>query len=149
MCLCAFHYARDESCAKLNNIKLVLIFNRDEFYTRPTAPLHQWSEEEKLLIGGQDRQPGREGGTWLVASAKTGRISALTNHLTCQPKDNMRGRGRLVVDYCLDDQSKTAKDYFDGLKLDEYNPFNLLMIDLKNHTVYVGNNHDQVYLLIN
>ena len=141
MCLCAFYYAPTEKCAKLANVQLVLVFNRDEFYTRPTAPLHHWSGE-KGLIGGQDRQAGREGGTWLTASIETGRVAALTNHLTASPKDKMRGRGRLVVDYCLNGE-QTAREYFDELKLNEYNPFNLLMIDLKQGTVHVGNNHDQ------
>ena len=87
MCLCAFHYAPTPEKAKVENFQLILIFNRDENYARPTAPVHEWKENG--LIGGQDREKGREGGTWLVMSTETGRIGALTNHLNSHIKDKV------------------------------------------------------------
>ncbi|EPT7260268.1 NRDE family protein, partial [Acinetobacter baumannii 21072] len=40
----------------LDDMPLCLISNRDEFYHRPTALLHQW--EHTPIIAGQDLQSG-------------------------------------------------------------------------------------------
>ena len=40
------------------------------------------------LIGGEDREPGREGGSWMTLS-KDGKLAALTNHLTPKMKSNV------------------------------------------------------------
>ena len=48
----------------------------------------------------------------------------------------MRGRGNLVVDFCMGKMS--AVEYFNSLPLAEYNPFNLLMVDFKSGLVSVG-----------
>ncbi|ELU10424.1 hypothetical protein CAPTEDRAFT_161211 [Capitella teleta] len=41
---------------------VVIAFNRDHYYDRPTLPAHFWSPD---CISGTDAQPGSEGGTWL------------------------------------------------------------------------------------
>jgi len=74
--------------------------------------------------------------------SKNGKLAALTNHLTPKITSNMKGRGNLVVDYCKD-QSLSSKNYFDSLALDEYNPFNLLLIDFVTNDVKVFNNIDK------
>ena len=86
MCLCAFHFVKKRENSYFSGKKLILVFNRDEFYSRPTEPLHKW---ESSLFGGQDREPGREGGSWLVLSEE-GKLAALTNHLTPNMKSNVR-----------------------------------------------------------
>ena len=52
-----------------------------------------------------------------------------------------------MVDYCNSDNS--AKDYFLSLPLSEYNPFNLLMIDLPGKSIHVGHNNTQQVIDIN
>ena len=52
-----------------------------------------------------------------------------------------------MVDYCNSNDS--AKDYFLSLPLSEYNPFNLLMIDLPGKSISVGNNRNQQVMEIN
>ena len=43
MCLCAFFFVSNRENSK-TDFKLILVFNRDEFYARPTEPLHDWSD---------------------------------------------------------------------------------------------------------
>ena len=50
---------------------------------------------------------------------------------------NKRGRGRLVRDFCESDL--TPKKYFDSLELENYNPFNLLMVDLNQKEYFYFN----------
>lgn len=150
MCLCAFCFVSNREAAK-TDFKLVLVFNRDEFYARPTEPLHHWSDyyqdEKSVLVGGQDRENGREGGSWLTVS-KTGKLSALTNHLTPKIKSDMRGRGNLVVDFCKN-KELSITDYFQTLPLDEFNPFNLLLIDFNKNDLKVLNNIDKQLIDVN
>lgn len=54
---------------------LVIAANRDEFCSRPTAPLAWWGDDEEPILGGRDL---RGGGTWLGAT-KAGRIALVTN----------------------------------------------------------------------
>ena len=54
---------------------LILLANRDEFYSRPTAQASFWSEDPEIL-GGKDLQAG---GTWMGIN-KSGNIAALTNY---------------------------------------------------------------------
>ena len=77
---------------------LIIAANRDEFYARPTQPLHWWQEAPQLL-GGRDRE---HGGTWL-GIARDGRLAAVTNYR--EGGSNQLGRpsrGHLPLDYLLD-----------------------------------------------
>ncbi len=53
---------------------LRLIGNRDEFHSRPTAPLAEW-HENPTIVGGRDLEAG---GSWLAAK-RGGVVAALTN----------------------------------------------------------------------
>lgn len=71
---------------------LILIANRDEFYTRPTRPLAPWDDDPRVL-GGRDLQAG---GSWLGVT-ETGRIAAVTNFREPHPpRAGARSRGALV-----------------------------------------------------
>jgi uncharacterized protein with NRDE domain len=103
---------------------LLLIANRDEYYARPTAPLHWW--DNAPILAGRDLQAG---GTWLGVS-QSGRMAALTNH---RDPANVRAeapsRGELVSAF-LQGQIN-ATDYLTELasRCEHYNPFNLLVFD--------------------
>jgi uncharacterized protein with NRDE domain len=72
---------------------------------------------------------------------KNGRLSTLTNVLNPTPDTNKLGRGRLVVDFC---QSNSAPNqYFESLSLPDYNPFNLLMIDILKEESFFFNSKDE------
>jgi uncharacterized protein with NRDE domain len=73
--------------------KLVLAGNRDEYYQRPTAPLHQW---QNGIIAGKDLQAG---GTWLGV-AKGGKFAAITNfRAPVTDNHSFVSRGSLVTDF--------------------------------------------------
>ncbi|MCM2296124.1 NRDE family protein [Rhodoferax sp.] len=118
MCLIAWNWQPDSPHP------LLLIANRDEFYARPTAPLHWW--QDGGILAGRDLQAG---GTWLGIS-RSGRLAALTNH---RDPANMRtdapSRGELVSAFLQTETS--AFDYLDALagRAGHYNPFNLLVFD--------------------
>ncbi len=118
MCLIAWNWQPDSPTP------LLLIANRDEFYARPTAPLHWWHDAP--ILAGRDLQAG---GTWLGIS-RSGRLAALTNH---RDPANMRAdapsRGELVSAFLQTDSS--AEDYLSALaeRAASYNPFNLLVFD--------------------
>lgn len=54
---------------------LIVAANRDEHFTRPTAPAHRWADEPKVLAG----RDLLSHGTWLGAT-RDGRFAALTNY---------------------------------------------------------------------
>lgn len=114
-----------------DGFRLVLASNRDEYYRRPTDHAHCW-EERSSVIGGRDREPGREGGTWLaVDTAGSGRLAMLLNVMGAPSLPDSRPRGSLVADFVRGDEH--AQDYVHrvaggGL---EYSAFHLVAIDLK------------------
>ncbi len=74
---------------------LIIAANRDEFYTRPTAPIGFWPDHPQILAG-RDLQGH---GTWLGVT-RTGRIAAVTNYREPQVTPGAgRSRGFLVSDY--------------------------------------------------
>ena len=71
--------------------------------------------------------PGREFGSWLTMSKK-GRIGILTNVLVAKPKPDGLARGKLVTEFAAGTVS--PEKYFQELPLDQFNEFNLSLIDL-------------------
>jgi uncharacterized protein with NRDE domain len=105
--------------------KLIVAGNRDEFYSRETAPAHFWVDHPHI-IGGRDLEAC---GTWLAMNKK-GRISLLTNYRDPQNiNPHAPSRGQLVSDFLLTDQD--AKTYLTSLEQTEkkYNGFNLIVGD--------------------
>lgn len=118
MCLVAWNWQPQ------SETPLLLIGNRDEFYARPTQALHWWPEGR--ILAGRDLQAG---GTWLGVGA-SGRLAVLTNYRDLnQMHPNPRSRGELVASFVQNDMS--AADYLNqlGVKVADYNPFNLLLFD--------------------
>ncbi|MDD5175693.1 MAG: NRDE family protein [Sterolibacterium sp.] len=101
---------------------LVVAANRDEFFARPTLPVHFWENAPNILAG----RDLAAGGTWMGIT-RQGRFAALTNFR--EPR-NVRPaaptRGRLVSDFL--GGTMTSPDYLAGLAINavEYNGFNLL-----------------------
>jgi len=135
MCLIAWHWQPDSTH------RLLLVANRDEFYARPTAPLHAWAETN--ILAGRDLQAG---GTWLGVS-RSGRLAALTNHRDpTQQRADAPSRGELVSGFLRSDLS--AEAYLRELRqhATDYNPFNLLVYDGR-HLVGLESRHARVLSL--
>lgn len=132
MCLIAWNWQ------PASDTPLLLIANRDEFYARPTAPLHWWPDSD--ILAGRDLQAG---GTWLGVS-RSGRLAALTNH---RDPNNVRAdapsRGELVRAFL--ESKNSAEDYLSELaeRAADYNPFNLLVFD-GSHLMGLESRHTKV-----
>ena len=99
---------------------LVAIGNRDEYHTRPAAPLARWPNG---IIAGQDL---KSGGTWLGLSEQC-RFALVTNRRGFGDPDPAKAsRGELVSDQLL-----AAGRYGDPANavLGDFNPFNLIVAD--------------------
>ena len=104
---------------------LVLAANRDEFFKRPAAPAHWWTDAPHLLAG-RDLEAG---GTWMGFN-RNGRFAALTNFR--DPSRHVAGapsRGALVRD-ALEDTHDAATCLNDLASwAGAYAAFNLLVSD--------------------
>lgn len=119
MCLILFGYKISKK------YPLVLIANRDEFYQRPTAPMHFWDNNPSILAGKDLEQ----GGTWFGIH-KNGRFAALTNYRDPSAlRQNAPSRGDIIVDFLESDLP--AETFFPSFKknVERYNGFNLLFGD--------------------
>ena len=103
---------------------LLLVANRDEYYARPTQPLHWWADAD--ILAGRDLQAG---GSWLGVS-RNGRLAALTNHRSpVVQRADAPSRGELVSQFLR--SSAPAAEFLKALTdhAAAYNPFNLLVFD--------------------
>ena len=116
MCLILFSYDNHP------DYKLVLMANRDEFYSRTTQRANWWKDKPTLL-GGKDL---KENGSWL-AITKSGKFAAITNYR--DPKQVKAGaptRGKLVTNFLI--HNYTAEEYLKELRESgaRYNGYNLI-----------------------
>ncbi|MEX2566468.1 MAG: NRDE family protein [Cyclobacteriaceae bacterium] len=124
MCLIAFNWKNHPE------YKLILVANRDEYYERPTASLHQWEEG---FYAGKDLKAG---GTWM-GFHPSGKFAALTNFRDMEnEQDHTRSRGDLVKGFLEDNLSPI--DYLKsiGKFKSEYNGFSLIVADGEDMWVY-------------
>lgn len=135
MCLIAWHWQPG------HHNSLLLVANRDEFYARPSAPLHWWADAD--ILAGRDLQAG---GTWLGVS-RSGRLAALTNHRDPnQQRTDAPSRGELVSAFLRSDLSAEAYLTTLSQQSNNYNPFNLLVYD-GAHLMGLESRHARVLTL--
>lgn len=104
---------------------LIVAANRDEYFSRPTAPAGFWEDAPGVLAG----RDLRGGGTWLGVS-RGGRFAAITNYRSADPlAEGAPTRGHLVTDFLLESAAPGA--YLDDVEArsGEYNGFTLLVGD--------------------
>ena len=115
MCLITFSYQTD------TEYPFVMIANRDELFSRPSLPIHEW-DNPKDIIGGRDL---KQSGTWLAFSKK-GKFAALTNYpFIDRNVEDPISRGLLINDYLNSDIAtmefigtlRTKKDLYEGFHL--------------------------------
>lgn len=141
MCM-LFLYVNDD-CDD-DGYRVIIANNRDEYWDRPTEPASFWG---KNCISGLDKEPGKEGGTWLGA-CKNGRIGILLNILGYfEPQK--KGRGHFIKGYLTSEFS--GNDYIKQYILPyaaECNMFNLILINLgcKESDINYFNNLDSCHI---
>lgn len=104
---------------------LVVAANRDEFYSRPSAPAGRWPDDPRV-IGGRDLEAG---GSWL-AITETGRFAAVTNVREPGAPKGSRSRGALTRDFLLGNHR--AYDHVAGIAAGDFSGFNLLVADAES-----------------
>ncbi len=111
---------------------LIVLGNRDEFYSRPARKAAWWSDRPNIL-GGRDLQAG---GTWL-ALHRSGRFATVTNFRDAKmERPGLLSRGRLVTDFL---QSTLAPiKYLEQIDTEAYAGFNLLVTDAQR-IAYLSN----------
>jgi uncharacterized protein with NRDE domain len=132
MCLILFSYQKHPY------YQLVLAANRDEFYSRPTAPLG-FRDEARQILSGRDLM---HNGTWL-GMTKTGRLAAITNFRDpATTVENAPSRGHLVSDFLISDEP--SKDYLEKIKSTrkQYNGFNIIVGDFAG--LYYYSNRENI-----
>ncbi|VAH35196.1 unnamed protein product [Triticum turgidum subsp. durum] len=117
---------------------LLLLFNRDEFHSRPTRPAQWWAAagEGEEILGGKDELGG---GTWLGCT-KGGKLAFLTNVREPSPRVGARSRGELPVRFLQGRQGPLEYATEIAKEADQYNGFNLVLADVRSGTmVYISN----------
>ncbi|KAI4262438.1 MAG: hypothetical protein L6R42_002383 [Xanthoria sp. 1 TBL-2021] len=99
MCIALFSTAHSDYA-------LVLINNRDEYLSRPTAPAEWWVAPNDHILGGRDLLRPIQG-TWLGIT-KQGRLAVLTNFREeGQVVQESRSRGAMVNAFLMQDKHST------------------------------------------
>ncbi|KAF8059408.1 TANGO2 [Scenedesmus sp. PABB004] len=123
---------------------LLLTFNRDEFWERPTEPAHFWADAPALLAG----RDSLRFGTWLGLT-RGGRFALLTNYRepmsAAEPGKFVQtttapSRGALTTDFLTSATPPLA--YLQSLPAASYFGFNLLVGDLATREVAYVSNRD-------
>jgi uncharacterized protein with NRDE domain len=120
---------------------LIAAANRDEFYTRPTAPASWW-EDHPGVYAGRDLHGN---GTWMGISRDGPhgpKFAAITNvRAAAELHGHGPSRGALVADYLSG--NATAQEYIDGLAQgpDSYKGYNLLAGD-RDSLIWYSNRAD-------
>jgi len=103
--------------------KLIVAANRDEYYSRPSAPAQFWPDQPNIVAGRDLLQQG----TWLGVT-KQGRFAALTNYRDpAGMRTDAESRGQLVSRFLAGSQS--SQEYLQAVEQEagRYNGFNLLV----------------------
>jgi len=146
MCLLAF------SLEMHPKYELILVANRDEFFARPTLPMHFWESNDNLLAG-KDLQAE---GTWL-GFHKNGKFTVLTNYRDgFKEQKNVPSRGKLTTHF-LEKETLNAECYVQQIEKIKasYNGFNLVVSDktgfyyISNYSSYIQKLKKGIYALSN
>lgn len=114
---------------------LIIAANRDEFFERPTEPLHEWTDSP--IIAGKDLKLG---GTWMGVT-KAGRFALVTNVRNPLEETGDLSRGFIVKEAL---EAENLEDYLETLHTNRfrYSGYNLLTGSLKE-VYYHSNQNDQ------
>ncbi|MGB1238489.1 MAG: NRDE family protein [Pseudomonadales bacterium] len=134
MCLISFAYRQHPS------YPLILVANRDEFFTRPSQAMHYWEDKPNLLAG-RDLSAG---GTWLGFNTQ-GRFAALTNYRDVQSAQPVHPLSRGALVNAALDTAQTLKSQLAAADSQQahYSGYNLLAGD--RDALYYADSSDEPY----
>ena len=111
---------------------LMIVANRDEFFSRPTLEMHFWEDQQHILAGRDELA----GGTWLGVNRK-GRIAGITNVRAPDLKQaGARSRGNLISRWLGGEDSRAGFGVYLEQEFEAYNPFNLIWGDVDNLSIF-------------
>jgi uncharacterized protein with NRDE domain len=125
----------------LDQSPLCLISNRDEFYARPSATLHHWSDSQ--IVAGQDLASG---GTWMGVT-ENGRWAIITNFRDAQDKTIYpTSRGHIIQQFLASDLAPIR--FAQNLEKNQcdYAGFNLIVGDT-HQAIYMSNRGEAPQIL--
>lgn len=103
--------------------KLIIAANRDEYFQRPSKSAHFW-EEYPDVYGGLDLEAN---GTWMAVDRK-GRFGVVANWTETETRpEQTKSRGELVKNFLI--QEVAASTYLEGIDWDRYRGVNVLLFD--------------------
>jgi uncharacterized protein with NRDE domain len=124
--------------------RLVLAANRDEAYSRPTAPAAFW-EEAPTVLAGRDL---KSGGSWMGVT-RSGKVAAVTNFRgPGKVWENAPSRGTLVSDFLMNGDSPDVFINTLRPRSRNYNGFNLLVGNAKGLWWYSNRYNEQPQRII-
>ncbi len=116
MCLIVFALAAHPE------LPLIVLANRDEYYARPAASAHHWTDSPALFAG----RDLLKGGTWLGVTRR-GRFAAVTNVRAPHAERFGASRGALVCAALL--ANEDTQPWATAIDRPQYPSFNLLVGD--------------------
>ena len=133
MCLINFSFQQHP------DYPFLLAGNRDEFYARPTAPLHWWEDEPNVLAG----RDLKDGGTWMGIN-KAGKFAALTNYRDLNNiRNDAPSRGIIAQQFLNGALPLEEMHRFLKTRGRRFNGFNLIYGD-QDELYYYSNVNDTV-----
>ncbi|KAJ1645342.1 hypothetical protein LPJ64_003045 [Coemansia asiatica] len=140
-----------ENSSNTAGYDLVVAFNRDEYFSRPTQGFHIWQDNPSIYAP-QDLQPPNPSyrGSWIGIN-KQGRMAFLTNFREATfHHDSMISRGALIRDFLMEAPKTPANGYlvkgpryareYAQMIYNErhrYDGFSLVLVDMKARPVEI------------
>lgn len=112
---------------------MIVAANRDEFFTRPSAPPQRLLEKPRT-VGGKDLQAG---GTWLGVN-EHGLVAGILNRRSEADERGLRSRGLLCLDILRFRDPEEATGFLKRERASDYRPYNLLVAN--KEAAYVAYN---------
>jgi uncharacterized protein with NRDE domain len=130
---------------------LVLVFNRDEYYSRPCQTASFWSDQPNIYAG----RDLLAGGTWLATRTHSGqapRFACLTNYDSADERNRTFpfSRGDIVTTFVGGGNQWSALQFANEYILsrkDQYAGFNVLLFD-GTSLVYCSNRHPKYFVQV-
>lgn len=150
MCITFLYTNPNDSSFKY---KIILINNRDEFFSRKTLKAQLKNENDILQVYGTDVEKAKEHGTWLALSKRgdTIRIGNLLNvpgETFKGKQEEMKGRGPIAIDFISTNEDIETHNKKLCDVCTEYNSFNFLSIEIKASDIktYITSSACQKYV---